>query len=884
MADDRRLTISSSARLSPEDVQQHAFSTARRGFEPTEVRAFLDAVARELAGLVERETELRQALADAERRAANPTVDEETLTAVLGQETTRVLRAARDAGADVVARAEEDAQRVRAQAQDEAHRTRASAEQHAAEHTAQAEAAAADLRRRAQEEATAQLEHARSEADTLLAGTRGECRAMVQEAQELRARVLTDLSKRRQRLHSQIEQLRAARERLAQTITGVRKVVDEVTDDLLHAEDEARLAAEEAGRHVAPLDDQDLLLEVGERTGEVEVVAVSRAHRGDQATDLAPGHRSEAEDAGLHAPLVPKVARDRPAGARARDREAPTSAATGLDEEGALAAQVAGEPEPEGPDLSVGPSELTKASPTAVQGSPPDTVPASYPQPTGDAGVGADVEPALGPSTPGSSMQESDASEAGRQQPSGAAKAEDSATAVDASGTAPAMAAGGRSKPSAQPAGAGRPPESDVDALFARLRAARRSDDAASQGDERPDDARSEPRTDQFAGSMEVRAPVPDVGGAGGTEPGGVGLDDDLEDDGSAVRLLRQGAKPRPRRRQVDRTPNVASGASVGQGSRDREGTAALGPQAGAGAGTGTGAALDGGGPTLGRDRQLDDGRSPAAAADRPARRDRDAVDTDEIAVDDVEAFEAAGTAVTSHVVDEEPGPASTLAQGDAALLSRRDDLIRPVVANLTRRLKRSLQDDQNDLLDRLRSSGSRQEVDGDTLPDEQEHLARYAGVARGHLIEAARVGMVLAGAETDMAAAELAGTAAADDLAVALVAPLRRRLEPSEDQAGEDSQLQVERVGAAFREWKGSRIEALAADHVVAALSRAVVAAVPPGRQLRWVADDDGGACADCDDNALGGAVVVGDEFPTGHCHPPVHPGCRCLLVPVSP
>jgi hypothetical protein len=275
---------------------------------------------------------------------------------------------------------------------------------------------------------------------------------------------------------------------------------------------------------------------------------------------------------------------------------------------------------------------------------------------------------------------------------------------------------------------------------------------------------------------------------------------------------------------------------------------------------------------------------SPGEAADPSGRRGRGAGDTDEIAVDDVEVFEAAGTAVTADVGDEEPGPASTLAQGDAALLSRRDDLIRPVVANLTRRLKRSLQDDQNDLLDRLRSSGSRQEVDSDSLPDEQEHLARYAGVTRDHLIEAARVGMALAGAEADMAAAESAGDAAADELAVALVAPLRRRLEPGDDQAGEDGQLQVERVGAAFREWKGSRVEALAADHVVAAFSRAVVAVAPPGQRLRWVADDDGGACADCDDNALGGAVAAGDEFPTGHRHPPVHPGCRCLLAPVSP
>ena len=74
---------------------------------------------------------------------------------------------------------------------------------------------------------------------------------MVQEAQELRAKVLADLTRRRRVLHSQIEQLRAGRERLAETITGVRNSVDVIADELFRAEDEARLAAEEAGRQAA---------------------------------------------------------------------------------------------------------------------------------------------------------------------------------------------------------------------------------------------------------------------------------------------------------------------------------------------------------------------------------------------------------------------------------------------------------------------------------------------------------------------------------------------------------------------------------------------------------------------------------------------------------
>ena len=74
---------------------------------------------------------------------------------------------------------------------------------------------------------------------------------MVEEAQALRARVLADLARRRKVLHAQIEQLRAGRERLAETITGVRQSVDTIAEELFNAENEARLAAEVAGREAA---------------------------------------------------------------------------------------------------------------------------------------------------------------------------------------------------------------------------------------------------------------------------------------------------------------------------------------------------------------------------------------------------------------------------------------------------------------------------------------------------------------------------------------------------------------------------------------------------------------------------------------------------------
>ena len=86
------------------------------------------------------------------------------------------------------------------------------------------------------------------------------------------------------------------------------------------------------------------------------------------------------------------------------------------------------------------------------------------------------------------------------------------------------------------------------------------------------------------------------------------------------------------------------------------------------------------------------------------------------------------------------------------------------------------------------------------------------------------------------------------------------------------------------FREWKGERIERLAGDHVVAAFSAGTLPAAERGlvRQLEWVAVSGSGdaPCPDCEDNGLNGSQAPGEEFPTGHRHPPAHPGCRCLLA----
>ena len=87
--------------------------------------------------------------------------------------------------------------------------------------------------------------------------------------------------------------------------------------------------------------------------------------------------------------------------------------------------------------------------------------------------------------------------------------------------------------------------------------------------------------------------------------------------------------------------------------------------------------------------------------------------------------------------------------------------------------------------------------------------------------------------------------------------------------------------LGARYREWKGSELEAGVRDAACAAYARGSFEAAGVGTPLRWVPAVPG-RCPDCDDNALE-PTIKGSSFPTGQSHPPAHPGCRCLVVPLD-
>ena len=364
------MTISSSSHLAPDEVARHSFGSVRRGFDPGEVRAYLESLATGLRGLAEREHQLLSELADAEHRAANPVLDEPTLTSALGTETARVLHSAHEVAAEMVAKSEAEANRLLTEAREEIQQTRAHTEARLAEQTASSESEAEELRQRSEQQAAARIEAAREEAEAILDRAREECRGMVDEAQGLRSRVLADLSKRRKVLHAQIEQLRAGRERLAETVQDVRRSVDTIAADLFAAEDNARLAAEAAGREVLGRPDDG--------TPE-ELAALLLADEGEvDGPVLVDGDLSGSLGADTTPPVVDEVPVEPiPAsGPEVADDTGPADGATTAPDEEVTAVEVVVEVEsepttPVAPDGS--PVEAVFAKIRAAQTAPDDT-------------------------------------------------------------------------------------------------------------------------------------------------------------------------------------------------------------------------------------------------------------------------------------------------------------------------------------------------------------------------------------------------------------------------------------------------------------------------------------------------------------------------------
>jgi DivIVA domain-containing protein len=283
------------------------------------------------------------------------------------------------------------------------------------------------------------------------------------------------------------------------------------------------------------------------------------------------------------------------------------------------------------------------------------------------------------------------------------------------------------------------------------------------------------------------------------------------------------------------------------------------------------------------------------------------AVKKDVVAVDDIFAKLRAGStadvaakAATSSDIAKAEKPAAKAAMPkaekkakakpaapvvDLARFEERNEELSPVVVAMARKLKRVLADEQNTVLGHVRAKRSSLDIDA-VLGTEAEHSARYASAVAEDSMAAASAGaksVKAAGGSSRRVTQKAIAAHAVSAITAGLVAGFREDARIAIGEAEGDREVLLGLIRDVYRSWKTERIDSHVDDIACSSYSHGAYLALEPGSKITWMAEPDTNCCSECEDNSLGGSVVRGDDFPTGHSHPPAHAGCRCLVAPVQ-
>jgi hypothetical protein len=227
-------------------------------------------------------------------------------------------------------------------------------------------------------------------------------------------------------------------------------------------------------------------------------------------------------------------------------------------------------------------------------------------------------------------------------------------------------------------------------------------------------------------------------------------------------------------------------------------------------------------------------------------------------------------------------------------MFAERDGGLAPLIDRLSRALKRTLQDEQNDLLDALRpkKSSKKSEVVIPVLVTAAEHADAYRAVAIKLLTEVSAVGTSFAcGTRNPMVGTTVEIMDLVDQLAIAVSASLHERLDgvlnnaQAQIAAGTpaDERVISEQISAIYRDHKLSAIDQPATDAVYATFARASMVATSPDTIVRWIVDTVNAPCAIGDANAMAGAVKLSELFSNGRLTVPscdANGTLRCMVV----
>jgi hypothetical protein len=223
----------------------------------------------------------------------------------------------------------------------------------------------------------------------------------------------------------------------------------------------------------------------------------------------------------------------------------------------------------------------------------------------------------------------------------------------------------------------------------------------------------------------------------------------------------------------------------------------------------------------------------------------------------------------------------------DPQIFTKRDEVLAPIVEALSKKFKRVLADEENSVLNYLQNKKAQVALET-VLPSFDSQVQSFVEATSKDLIEAAMAGAqsLSKSLKADLRK-KISNTTVmqvmSKKLADAIVLPLRTRIQKCVEKSAGDTTEMSSLIRTVYREWKMQQIDKLVSDIARLAYSRGAYLVLDAGTKVCWMVDPNGPACSDAEDNSLAGTIALGENFPTGHEHPVVHSGCRCLVVPTQ-
>ena len=231
------------------------------------------------------------------------------------------------------------------------------------------------------------------------------------------------------------------------------------------------------------------------------------------------------------------------------------------------------------------------------------------------------------------------------------------------------------------------------------------------------------------------------------------------------------------------------------------------------------------------------------------------------------------------------PVKAPKPAKADPQIFAKRDEVLAPMIEMLAKKLKRVLADEENAMLNYLQTKKSQVALEK-VLPTFDNQVQSFVEATNKDLIEVAMAGAqsLSKSLKADLRK-KISNTTVmqvmSKKLADEIVYPLRERIQKCVVKSGGDSNEMSSLIRTVYREWKMQLVDKLVGDIARLAYSRGAYLVLDSGTKVCWMVDPNGPPCADAEDNSLAGAISRDEKFPTGHEHPVIHSGCRCLVVP---